>query len=119
MLQQASPSTCRPSLTVARHDSLRNVQAGTERFARPNQKIAQKRRTECHQIRYRDPKTSSVHETGASPNTRLPTAFAELDRGILGAMIRMVDHAARLPLPERHVEGVEHDLLVQAGRHRP
>ena len=31
----------------------------------------------------------------------------------------MVDHAARPPLPERHVEGVEHHLHVQGGRHRP
>ena len=31
----------------------------------------------------------------------------------------MVDHAARPPLPERHVEGVEHDLSVQGDRHRP
>jgi hypothetical protein len=42
--QQASPSTCRPSLTAARHDSLGNVQAGTKRCSRPNQKITQKRR---------------------------------------------------------------------------
>jgi hypothetical protein len=34
-------------------------------------------------------------------------------------MIRMVDHATRPPLPERHVEGIEHHLHVQAGRHRP
>jgi hypothetical protein len=43
------------------------VQAGTKRCSRPNQKITQKRRTECSQIRYPDPKTSPVHETGASP----------------------------------------------------
>ena len=52
-------------------------------------------------------------------DTRLATAFAELDRGILRALIRMVDHAARPPLPERHIEGVEHHLRVQRGRHRP
>jgi hypothetical protein len=39
------------------------------------------------------------------PNTRLPTAFAELDRGMLRALIRMVDHAARPLLTERDVEG--------------
>jgi hypothetical protein len=44
-----------------------NVQAGTKRCSRPNQKITQKRRTECSQIRYPDPKTSPLHETGASP----------------------------------------------------
>ena len=52
-------------------------------------------------------------------NTRLPTSFAELDRGILRALIRMVDHAVRPSLPERHVEGIEHHLRVQGGRHRP
>ena len=52
-------------------------------------------------------------------HARLPTSLAELDRGILRALIRMVDHAARPPLLERHVEGVEHDLPVQGARHRP
>ena len=31
----------------------------------------------------------------------------------------MVDHAARPPLPERHVESIEHHLRVQSGCHRP
>jgi hypothetical protein len=46
------------------------AQAGTKRCSRPNQKIAQKRRTECSQIiiRYPDPKTSPLHEIGASPD---------------------------------------------------
>src|SRR3974390_1912798 len=35
-------------------------------------------------------------------NTRLPTSFAELDRGVLGAVIRMVVHAVRPPPPARH-----------------
>src|SRR5271166_5199593 len=73
--QQASPSTCRPSLTAARHDSLGNGQAGTKRCSRPNQKITQKRRTECSQIRYPDPKTSPLHETGASPRYAVPTMY--------------------------------------------
>jgi hypothetical protein len=34
-------------------------------------------------------------------------------------MIRMVDHSARPPLPERHVEGIKHHLHVQGGCHRP
>src|ERR1700686_1418802 len=67
--QQASPSTCRPSLTAARHDSHGNLQAGTKRCPRPNQKIDQKRRTEWPQIRYPDPKTSPLHEIGASPES--------------------------------------------------
>ena len=66
MSQQAAPPACRPSLTAARHDSPGNVQAGTKRCSRPNQKIAPKRRTGCRQIRYPDPKTLPVHKTGAS-----------------------------------------------------
>src|ERR1700746_2850492 len=71
---QAAPPACRPSLTAARHDSPGNVQAGTKRCSRPNQKIAQKRRTECCQIRYPDPKTSPLHETGAGPDLLIPSA---------------------------------------------
>jgi hypothetical protein len=67
-LRQTAPLACRPSLTPARHDGVGNVQAGTERCSRPNQKITPKRRTECGQTRYPDPKTSPVHETGASPS---------------------------------------------------
>src|ERR1700676_254670 len=47
--QQFAPPACRPSLTAARHDSLGNLQAGTERCSRPNQKMRSKRRTECRQ----------------------------------------------------------------------
>src|ERR1700680_183100 len=65
--QQVAPPAHRPSLTAARHDSLGNLQAGTKRCSRPNQKIVPKRRTECHQTRYPHPKTSPLHETGASP----------------------------------------------------
>src|ERR1700720_1303871 len=57
-LRQTAPLACRPSLTAARHDGVGNVQAGTERCSRPNQKITPKRRTECGQTRYPDPKTS-------------------------------------------------------------
>src|ERR1700694_3960183 len=67
--QQVAPPAHRPSLTAARHDSLGNLQAGTKRCSRPNRKIVPKRRTECPQTRYPDPKTSSLHETGASPLT--------------------------------------------------
>jgi hypothetical protein len=67
-LPQTAPLACRPSLTAARHDGVGNVQAGTERCSRPNQKITPKRRTECGPTRYPDPKTSPVHETGASPD---------------------------------------------------
>ena len=49
--QQAAPHARRPSLTAARHDSLGYMQAGTKRCSQPNQKIAQKMRTECSRIR--------------------------------------------------------------------
>ena len=49
------------------------MQAGTKRCSQPNQKITRKRRTECRQTRYPDPKTSPLHETGASPTTALVT----------------------------------------------
>jgi hypothetical protein len=74
-LRQTAPLACRPSLTAARHDGVGNVQAGTERCSRPNQKITPKRRTECGQTRYPDPKTSPVHETGASPSPQLGLAL--------------------------------------------
>ena len=66
--KQDAPSARRPSLTAARHDSRGNVQAGTKRCSRPNQKMASKRRTECPQPRYPHPKTSPLHQTGASPD---------------------------------------------------
>ena len=70
--KQDAPSARRPSLTAARHDSRGNVQAGTKRCSRPNQKMASKRRTECPQPRYPHPKTSPLHQTGASPHARIP-----------------------------------------------
>src|SRR6202162_825475 len=57
--------------------------------------------------------------THRGANACLPTAFAELDRSILRALIRVVDYAVRSPLPERHLKGIEHELRVQGGRHRP
>src|SRR5271165_5712047 len=100
--QQASPSTCRPSLTAARHDSLGNVQAGTKRCSRPNQKIAQKsqkRRTECSQIRYPDPKTSPLHETGASPSHRLGQEIKVPNSPIL---LSCIPHRTAAPLLASH-----------------
>jgi hypothetical protein len=45
-----------------------SVRVGTEEWLRrgPNKRMAQ-RRTKCRQIRYPDPKPSTVHQTGASP----------------------------------------------------
>ena len=54
--------------------------------------------------------------THGGANACLPTAFAELDRSILRALIRVVDYAVRPPLPERHLKGIEHELRVQGGK---
>ena len=45
--QQVAPPAYRPSVTATRHDGVGNMQAGTKRCSRPNQKITRKRRTEC------------------------------------------------------------------------
>jgi len=36
-----------------------------------------------------------------------------------GSRVGVVDNAARLALRDRHVQGVEHDVGLEAGRHRP
>jgi len=61
----------------------------------------------------------SVASKSPPANACLPTAIAGLDRSILRALIRVVDYAVRPPLPERHLKGIEHELRVQGGRHRP
>jgi len=37
----------------------------------------------------------------------------------LRSLIRMVDDVRRSALPKRHVQGIEHQLGGEAGRHRP
>jgi len=41
-------------------------------------------------------------------DARLATLLAERQRGVLTALIRVMDHRTRLPLPDRHIEGREH-----------
>ncbi len=53
------------------------------------------------------------------PHAGLPAAFAEGDRGVLTALIGVMDHLARPPLEQRHVEGLEDELGPQMGLHRP
>ena len=77
-LRQTAPLAFRPSSTADRHDGVGNVQAGTERCSR-KPKDYPKRRTECGQTRYPDPKTTPVHETGASPIIVCNSIF--LDKG--------------------------------------
>jgi hypothetical protein len=52
--------------------------SGTKRCSRPNQKIAPMRRTQCSQTRYPDPKTSPLHETGASPKWAILRDFSDV-----------------------------------------
>jgi hypothetical protein len=64
----ARRAACVSAVLDSRSTRQPRLHAGrTKRCSRPNQKIAQKRRTECGQIRYPDPKTSPLHEIGASP----------------------------------------------------
>src|SRR5208283_1067801 len=46
-------------------------------------------------------------------------ARAELDRGVLGALVGMMDNRAGAALPQRQVERLEHQLGAQMGLHRP
>src|SRR5262249_61581433 len=59
-----------PSLTAAARDGRTIVRAGMEEWLRrgPNKRMTPSRRVKCRQTRYPDPKLSTVHETGASPN---------------------------------------------------
>jgi hypothetical protein len=50
---------------------------------------------------------------------RPPCTAARTRRGVLRALIRVVDHLARPPLADRHVQGVEDELRPGAARHRP
>src|SRR5271165_353445 len=95
--QQVAPPAYRPSLTATRHDGVGNMQAGTKRCSRPNQKITRKRRTECRQTRYSDPKTSPLHETGASPLQNFATANFGFDLRV--CVVRVEDvHRAGAPV---------------------
>ena len=50
-------------------------------------------------------------------HARLTAALAELDGRILRALVGVVDHVFRAPLPECHAQCIEHDLRVQRGGH--
>src|SRR5580658_1871224 len=45
----------------------------------------------------------------------LPTMLAERDRGVLGTLVGMMDHAAGPPRRERHVQSIEHQLSGECG----
>src|ERR1700757_283231 len=60
-----------------------------------------------------------AHRAHRGPHPGLLAASAEGQRGILAALIRMMNHAARTPLSERHVERLKHQLGAQIALHRP
>jgi hypothetical protein len=66
-----------PSLTAAARDGRTIVQAGMEEWLRrgPNKRMTPSRRVKYHQTRYPDPKPSTVHQIGASPETYLMMAY--------------------------------------------
>ena len=111
-LETVAPSrtaACRPSLTAARHDSLENVQAGTKRCSRPNQKIAQKRRTECCQIRYPDARPHLSTKPGTPAWTRaenIVKCFYLRIESLPGEFEHAADPAAQRNGPSRSRWGV-------------
>ena len=46
-------------------------------------------------------------------------ALPECDRGVLGALIGVVDDADRVALMNGHVEGIKHELRLKMRFHRP
>ena len=53
------------------------------------------------------------------PHPGLATARPEGDRGVLRALVGMVDDRVRPALPERHVEGVQDEPGAHIAGHRP
>jgi hypothetical protein len=45
--------------------------------------------------------------------------MAELDRGVLRTLVGVMDHAARSPRHQCHIERIEHQLSGKHRRHRP
>src|SRR5690242_10068210 len=60
-----------------------------------------------------------AHRAHRGPHPGLLAALAEGQRGILAALIRMMNYAVRAPLPQRQVQRLEHQLSAQIGLHRP
>src|SRR5215472_13192656 len=60
-----------------------------------------------------------AHRTHRGPHPGLLAALAEGERGVLAALVGVMNHAISAPLPERHVERLEHQLGAQRGLHRP
>lgn len=48
---------------------------------------------------------------------RFPAAFPEGDRGVLAALVGVMDHTGWAPLPDRHLEGIQDQLGAQMRGH--
>ena len=58
--------------------------------------------------------------SGGRPYTGLLASFSEGQRRILATLIGMVDHGlGRPPLPQRHIQGIQHQFRAQVRFHRP
>src|SRR5580698_11299911 len=57
--------------------------------------------------------------THRRPHSGLAATFAEGERGVLAALVGVMNHLGRTALPQCHVERLEHQLGAQIGLHRP
>src|SRR5690349_7604671 len=59
------------------------------------------------------------HRTHRGPHPGLLAAPSEGQRGVLAALVGVMNHAVSRSLPERQVERLEHQLSAQIALHRP
>src|SRR5262249_27760879 len=69
-----------PSLTAAPRAGRALLRAGTKEWLRPNKRMERKRRTKWHHTTYREPKASTVHQTGATSRDPLDCFVASAPR---------------------------------------
>src|SRR5215469_18235389 len=60
-----------------------------------------------------------AHRAHRGSHPGLLAALAEGERGILAALIRMMNHSISAPLLERQVQRLQHQLGAQMALHRP
>src|SRR3990172_6919289 len=102
--RRGTPMRGVPALDPLEHDRLR---LGRRREPLAVEQLALERREEAlrHGIVVR-----VAHRPHRGPDSRCLAAKPERNRRVLGALIRVMDHALRPALPERHVERLSHDL---------
>lgn len=54
------------------------------------------------------------HGASGLPHPRFSATLTEDERGVLGAVVRVMDNVARLAQAGRHLERIKHDLHTQA-----